>query len=475
MGAARNVAGHLKAKNSLNLPTGEFQISKSLSALLTWVLRYLTSAFAALCLAACIPKDIAEVPDIVAFPASSTESVTISNNPLSLQNAVRLNILAASDVSAAALSLRRSINEITISKAAFYPELYASSAAGTGDGILGNFELGLRYTLYDFGARAATLNSVVAAAQSSRFELVSRIDATSQDAVAHYIAVAIEDTIAETSEAYISQIEELRDQVKSRVNIGIASSVDLNEVEAAYLTAQTALLEARADQEIARQALVSKLGFPVVLVWSPETIKQQLLVSNEQLQSVPDVSSYPRIRALEAVVAQAEGARKAALAGLLPRIGWSVGAAVGLERGEGWQKNGVSNGLEISQVLSLGGGRAEVTANAEIAVVDAQQQLEEERRLLMLEIAQAQIAQRSSSDAFAQRERILSLTIQTRDVMATEYLVGSRSLRDLLDAEESIYRARVSLHEANRTALLGQLRLLIALNLANELLYELPT
>lgn len=418
---------------------------------------------------------VSDTPSIDARPGIvNRELIKFSTNPLKVSDAVRLGVLSSTEVAAAELVIQQSDNEIAIAKASFYPEFYVNASPSTNDGQLANAGAGFRYTLFDFGARAAERDSKKAAFKGSKYDLLVKIEDSVSEVLQSYIALSIENTKLNAARHYVRSVRDMEKGVRARVEIGIASSVDMNELQSARIKADTAVLEAQTDQSNAHEALASLLGVFPRSVHSPDQLYNALAIkpqSHEQL----NFQGFPRINALEAQVEEAEFQKKAAQAGLLPKLGLKLGVDLGLSKSGELSGNGIKAGPEISEVVSLGGGRKQRIQNAEIDVRLALRKRDEEIRLARLEAIQAKNSLIASSDRVKRRRSILSLTRQTRDTMQGEYEVGSRSLRDLLDAEERIYDAGVELNEARRINLVALLRYIMSVNKSSQYFYEQPS
>lgn len=90
----------------------------------------------------------------------------------------------------------------------------------------------------------------------------------------------------------------------------------------------------------------------------------------------------------------------------------------------------------------------------------AEKTLQEEIRTTQLEFSQSKSRLAASSFEVSQRRDVLAHAVKTRDVMEGEYQIDTRSLKDLIDAEEAICEATVELNESNRRQLKDKLRVL---------------
>jgi len=399
-----------------------------------------------------------------------SEMSRISTSPLALTDAVRFGVLSSSAVATADIAIEQRRNEVVIAKAAFTPELYFNLSPSR-NGAIGAGSAGLRFTLYDFGERAALLNASLASVERSNYEVFAEIDKAVENTVRRYIDLAVETDQVAAARSYISRINALEQRVKSRVDIGAASIVDLNEIRTAVLEVQSELILARADLDTAKAELASFIGVNPRQVAGVARLRK-LLFQNHNLSRPAEIDSYPKVAALMQQLREDTYRMEAQKAGLFTRIGLALGLSLNIGSSGISTDNGVVAGLDISESISLGGGRSERRKNAQLDVAATTRKLDEEVRLVQLEFQQARIGLAASYKRLAQQRAVLALNRKTRDLVTDEFELGTRSLRDLLDAEERIFRARQELNEANRRNLQGNLRAVMAQNLTSERLYK---
>lgn len=424
---------------------------------------------AAVLLIGCAASD----KDEIAVPSRAidiSEISRVSTSPLALTDAVRFGVLSSSAVATADIAMEQRKNEVVLAKAAFQPELYFNISP-SGDKSLGSGNAGIRFTLYDFGERAALLNASMAGVERSNYEVFTEIDAAVERTVRRYIDLAVETDQVAAAQSYMANIRALESRVQSRVEIGAASAVDLNEVRTAVLEVQSDMIGARADLDLARAELASLIGVNPRQVLGVSQLRK-LLLENENLTKPAEIETYPKVAALMQQLREDTYRKEALQAGLFTRIGVALGMKINLGSSGLSSDNGLVAGLDISDSISLGGGRNERRENAQLDVAATLRRLDEEIRLVRLEFQQARIGLASSDKRLRQQRSVLALSRKTRDLMIEEFELGSRSLRDLLDAEERIFRARQGLNEASRRILQDNLRAVMAQNLTSERLYS---
>jgi len=150
-----------------------------------------------------------------------SEISRVSTSPLALTDAVRFGVLSSSAVATADIAMEQRKNEVVLAKAAFQPELYFNLSPSSGRS-LGSGSAGLRFTLYDFGERAALLNASQAGVKRSNYEVFAEIDEAVENTVRRYIDLAVETDQVSAAQSYMSRIRALERRVQSRVEIGAA-------------------------------------------------------------------------------------------------------------------------------------------------------------------------------------------------------------------------------------------------------------
>ncbi|KQI67881.1 hypothetical protein AN189_12360 [Loktanella sp. 3ANDIMAR09] len=424
-------------------------------------------------LVACSPQEVPEFQAEQAIIAGALDPVAVRTSPLGVEDAVRIGIISSRNVQNSAIAIRQSNNEVIINRALYYPELYASASVSAGSTTPVGVEAGLRYTLFDFGERAAKVDGAIATVDQSRYALFTEIETSAEDILSDYIDFSIETAGLADARSYVDSIRLLEDGVRGRVLIGAASEVDTNDFDTSLIRATTEVGNAEAQTAAARNTLSSALGISVGSVLSPQQIYAQLqtrtgLIADDSLMA------HPRYLARQSEIEIARAERNAVAAGLFPAIGVKLGIGGGLNTDGDFVNNGIVAGPSVSQSFPLGGGRKEAVANADLAIAIAEQNLTEELRLLKLEAQNARTAFVNSNQRVEQLKDVVNISIRTRDIMLGDYEVGNRALRDLLDAEERIYDARADLNEARRVNLQNLTRMIFAYDQASGKLYSAP-
>lgn len=394
----------------------------------------------------------------------------VSTNPLSLSDGIRLGILNSNNILTADILIRQSMNEAVIARGAYFPELYVEVSPGSESNVIGAGGAGLRYTIFDFGARAAQLKATGAGVTRASFEQIVETESTAVDVALGYIDVVVDQEQIRAAEAYLVAVRDLQDGVRTRVEIGIASAIDQSVVDAGLIAANVEVVSAKSRAEASLATVESTVGISVASVQSTAALRRLLNASGTELPS--DLSEFARYSALEAQVTEAQHALDAREAGLLPRIGVRVGVGAGIDVNQGVVGTGLVAGPEISNTFSLGGARAAQVENAKFDVAIAEQMLEEEERSLQLHYNTAQIELAATLRRIDSQLEILKLTRERLDIMKSEYEIGNRDLQDLIQAERAIHDTQVEINETYRDNLRAHLNMLVTANLLSERLFN---
>lgn len=314
--------------------------------------------------------------------------------------------------------------------------------------------LSLAYVIYDFGARAASIDA-------QRYQLISSLLTGNR---------VLQNTIAEVETAYFSvlaaraqgkaqgqQVAALRasfDAVNVRLQAGLAARADQLRARAALVEATLARQSAERDLAKAEAALKQAAGIAqtqaVALDWEaapPTALEASTLLADllaEAEQQRPD------LRALQAAAASARAEAERARAARWPSVSLAAntGRTFFLED-ERTPSNAYSVGVNVSVPLFDGGRLA---AQARAAARDAerlQAEAASQQSLVALNVVEAYHDVRYAQ---TQRDGIsIQLDSASESARAAEarYAAGVGSLLELLTAQADLARARQSAAQAD--------------------------
>lgn len=420
-----------------------------------------------LALAGCMDRAKPVTPSPEPIDAQTS---AVSTNPLSPQDAVRFAVLQSSQVGNARLSVQVSQNQVSIARAAFFPEIYFGLRPSLQANGMGSAELGVQYTIYDFGARAAQVQAAKSGVEMSQSKVITTTNQAIQDGVKDYIATAIALAKSSEAKAYMASIDTLQGRIQSRVDNGVASNIDLQDVEIAKSLVEVKILKAENDLRAAQIQLASRLGFaPQSVV--PVAELQAILKPEFAKGSKIDLETLPDVQAHVQELAQAQATGRATKRGQIPTIGLKAGVSTDLLNAGGTPQDMATAGLNIGGTYGFGGARRRANDNAQLNADIAARNLVAARRNAALQINLASNEYASQLADLALKRKIADKTDALKAAIASDYEAGNRVLKDLIGAEDQLYAAKVDIWESEQDRLNAALRLMVETNTIGDRLY----
>ena len=255
---------------------------------------------------------------------------------------------------------------------------------------------------------------------------------------------------------YIEYLQKLEATMRVRVDGGAASSADLDRIRGRTMKAEAALIDAQGEyqtnaMEFRRLTTVEPRGLVVPDVLSPPTPAS---IADAVDQAVQNNSNYlGSLRRVDLALSE----RNKTMAGLLPRLSLQYSDSYSYDAGgsaQGTPVDGVyptqyTQSLMVVLQWSMYGGNtiagglsgASKIREMNFRAMDMRDKLEQGVR-----------AAYTAINAARQRGEILAKNVETNLRVAQtfdeQFLNGSRSLFDLIDAYEQLYSARLNLVRA---------------------------
>ena len=367
---------------------------------------------------------------------------------------------------AARLDAATAANWPTLTGQLAFSESRSLSSSGVSNPTLHRYgpSLSLAYVLYDFGARAASIDA-------QRYQLIASLlnnnrvlqDVVAEVEAAYYALLRVQAQVEALTQLEISLRASL-EAAEVRLKGGLVSRADQLRARAALAEAEVALLTAERDQAKAEAGLKQTAGIEqtraLVLDWktSPPAALDAANLLAELLAEAQ--RQRPDLQALQAAAASASAEAGRARAARWPVL--SLGASGGrtyFTEDNRDASNSYNFGVNLSVPLFDGGRLA---AEARAAERDA------ERLQAVVGTQRNQVA-RAVTDAYhdvrhaqAQREGVaIQFESASESALAAEsrYNAGVGSLLELLTAQAALARARQSAAEADSEWLAAYSRL----------------
>ena len=332
-------------------------------------------------------------------------------------------------------------------------------ASGSGTRSYAQTEVGLQWTLYDFGRTGGRYRQAVARGRIADLQLLRADQTVEFDVATAYLDVLLARASHRVQVDAVRRAEATLDDAVARSTGGVALREDVLRAQVQLSESREALVLAREAQFDALARLNNVMGRNAA--WPLEVIDLQ--VQPPLATALADfleraVGERPEVSLARQAVAAAEEGSQAARGEFLPKI--YVRAAVGRTEGRnvitGWQEGA---GLHVEAPLYAGGRH---TGELRSAEADVEAALADAQSILDAISLQVNLAYRS---AVAASERIdLSRTAvaqaeENLRLVRVRYRNGNATPTDIVDSEAALTRSQQRFFSATYTYLAALARL----------------
>lgn len=303
--------------------------------------------------------------------------------------------------------------------------------------------LTLSQTIWDGLATASRVDINKNKLGSVDSRLIDNAEALGLDAVLAHIEVLRQREIVRLSEINVQQHESILGSQQERSRMGAASVSDVTQTQGRLARSQSTLTEARAALQVAEAAYFRLTGKMVPETLGPAEAPTATPPSADAALA-DSQSSNPKVQALISDVRTSEAEIDLAKSGYHPVIYAEVGPTykdqVESSRDHEW---GTAAMLRMSWNLFNGGADVAAVKGASARSRQSRQELQNqidelgrETRATWTQMLSAREQQRYFLSA-------IDYNVQTRDAYMQQFLVGQRSLLDVLDAENELYSSSI--------------------------------
>ena len=331
------------------------------------------------------------------------------------------------------------------------------------DRTLAQGNLGLRYTVIDWGARAAARDGAAAGvgfadsgARLARMQLIEAVSAA-------YLDLASARAINAAADARVEALDEEVARVRQGVDAGTAAEVELLRATTARQDAiaqQTATRAGvvRAERDLARLTGSEDTRIRSAALADPTSLEPAALSAATAGNEDPVVEDHPLVDQAVRAAAAARAVVGAEKSGRLPRLDLN-GAMLDYgtlsdEHVFEWQV-----GAQLSWTLFSGGQRTSAIRRAEADLRAAEADIASRT----LDVQAAEDAARTAVDAADARVDALDTAVQQwEELVRIERLAldaGAGTQRDLLHAQAGLFNARAGRSRAYADATVSRIRL----------------
>jgi adhesin transport system outer membrane protein len=416
-------------------------------------------------------------------------SVGIANAD-TLQEAVDATVKTNPDVLAATHERQAVSKEVDQAKAGYYPTLDlavgtgwemtdnpSTRASGRGEVHLNRDEasLNLRQMLFDGFETPNEVDRQEARTNSRAFGVFSAAENTALDAVLAYHNVLRQQKLVELAQTNLEAHQRTHDQIMLRAERGVGRKADMEQSLGRLALAEANLKSEQANLRDAETAYIRVVGMPPSSLSLPDSPISMLPASVDEAIATA-IENHPTLRLANYDVESAQAQHATAKAPFYPDLHFELGTRADhdIDGQEGKDKD-ITAMLRLRYNLYNGGrdsARREETAflinqAAEIRN-NTHRQVEESVRL-------SWNAWQTLNAQMPAREQHVQSSEKARDAYQQQFSLGQRTLLDLLDSENEVFRARTALVNTKYDELYAMYRILNSMGmLLQGLNVELP-
>lgn len=372
-----------------------------------------------------------------------------TSDPIRWEDAVREAVRWHPSISEGADIVRASGEDVEVAEAGYRPQI--SGGVNTGyDNLAGanwrpRATLSASQMLFDFGKVKSSVAFAEAGTRASRADLLFVIDTLIRDTSYAVIEIQRDRILREVALEQLSAIREINELVGHRFRLGATTKSDALQAGARVQAAEVTLLEIEAERRRWDSNLAFLLGRPV----APQVSLDPVVgLAGSCARGEPEWTSVPAYLQAQAARDQAFAQYERSRAEGLPTV--SVGAGGGATLDDPFSRRADYNfGVSVTAPLYSGGARKarQRGAGYSLAAANAAEQRVRNEVGRLLAESQRQV---SSLDAVVETLTTRQATMdETSRLYRLQYLdLGTRTLVDLLNAQQELHQARFDLVNA---------------------------
>ncbi|UBX53772.1 TolC family protein [Acinetobacter pseudolwoffii] len=412
---------------------------------------------------------VAELPQITRPQQgqSATGSIVAPiPQKMNVVEAIHTAVQRRPEISQSISTLSAQAANIDVAKAAYYPQL--SGGVGTGDltsGERGRQVVSLNATqmLYDFGKVKTNVSIEEARLAEEQARVLVSLDQVALDVADAIVNIKRYQEITKIAEQQIQGIGRIAEIANLRARAGISSQADPIQAQSNLEAAQSNLLVQQTQLRQYQQRLRTLLGFDLSAVeWEiPEHI-----VAQANLYQDPEFTRIPNMILAQSGVEVARFQKDQARLSRYPSINLkgSLSQAINGRNPNNDEDDGFYNSImiEASSNFYQGGAARSQARSASYAEEAARSQArsasyaEEAARaqvntvylevLDQVRLIREQIENKQKQMGVLSQRR--ATTVRTKELYQEQYKLGTRTVVDLLNAEQAIHSAAQEIESA---------------------------
>ena len=328
----------------------------------------------------------------------------------------------------------------------------------------------LSQSLWEGGATEARIAIEKAHLSSSRHQLIDAASSLAFDAVTAHVAVVRQRTLVELAHQNIRDYTKTITLLRSRVSSGLTTPGDISLVESRLFRAEATLAEYQSELLSAKADFEMVTGQPVPLRLASVSIPHRLYKSSAEVIDACRLRN-PRLLAEQEGISIARGQEKLARAGDAPKIGLEVGPRWHIQDTPQDSTNHGWDALVTFQWNLYEGGATQAAKRSAAAQKrQARHNLKSVADTLEADILGTWARYQAAAERMRFYEKSMNTARRARGIFYEQYLLGSKTLLDLLDADNEYFLAASQYTVAQADRIIGAYRLL---TLGGDILHTL--
>ncbi|WP_309139804.1 MULTISPECIES: TolC family outer membrane protein [unclassified Pseudomonas] len=347
-------------------------------------------------------------------------------------------------IASAAHAVTQAEGQVDYAKSGYYPKITAGVNSGRvssyGNGQIAT--VSVSQMLHDFGKVSGSVTQAEGQTIKRQALLLKQIDTIAQDTAQALVETHRYQSLLTIARDQVAAVRGVLDMVQLRADSGLTSQSDFIQATTRVQSAEANLQQISTLLGQSRARLSTLVGYPMpaTVATLPEELER-----NTQLVDAINYGMLPAVLAADADRQSAYGQLENAKAQRYPTLSLEASANKALSGTN--PNNGEENGsyntvmLTGSMLIYQGGAVSAQIRTANAAIEAAESAINEAR------LSAEDTLLRSQEQAVGARgrlgilkQRVASIT-ETRELYREQYTVGTRSVLDLLNAEQEAYQA----------------------------------
>lgn len=387
-------------------------------------------------------------------------------------------------------------HEVTRAKAGYGPRVDVDGAAGVGrlsdsttrslgvdKGFYNASRVGVTLVqpLWDGLATRSRVRTAESTLNSMNYRVFDNATSLGLDALIAHIDVLRRRKIYALSEANVARHEEILAQARDRESLGADTMADVTQAESRLARAQSTLVEARASLREGEDTYYRLTGMRPAERLEAVPLPSPTPDGPAQVLETAERSN-PKLEAYIQDIKASRGEEELSRSTYQPAINFEAGPNYTDRGGKGsqWTYSFDVMGTLRWNIFNSGADVAETKA-AKARVRQARQTMYSFMDDLKLEIENTWTQYLSAQEQFQHYTDAIGFNITTRDAYQEQFMLGQRSLLDVLDAENELFNSSTQAATAQGNVLVGAYRLLALagvllpdLHIDTAMLYQAP-